>query len=520
MTPTPNLWQAGAIVPLADRVRYMRWVRGTLVVSVLAFAILPATRTAGLPSLIAVSGGFVLVSVGGELVWRRRGGRGLYLFSAMLISDGAYLAWATYATGAGGSMVRYLVVLHVIAVSLLASYRTGLKLAFWHSILALAIYYAQEAETVSAGPDATSYAASDFQWAVAFIGVLWLVAITTAGCSAGNERELRRRRVDLEALATMATRLERTIDHRAVGETLVDSVSDTFGFARCALLVGTHAYRLLAARGIATPLGTIISTASGSALRRAESDRRTLLVSRLAAEADPGLQVLLGHAQNVIVVPLVAEDRSIGVLIAEHGLHRGSRVEHRVVATTERFVSHAALALHNAWLLEEVQSLAAHDALTGVANRRTFEQTLQREISRAARHGCAVGLVLLDLDHFKWINDRHGHQVGDAVLQDVAGVLQRISQDTDLVARYGGEEFVVVLPDRDQQAAADTAERIRAAVASADVGVPVTASVGVACFPDQGADVEALVRAADAALYVAKQRGRDRVAVAPVPARA
>jgi diguanylate cyclase (GGDEF)-like protein len=170
--------------------------------------------------------------------------------------------------------------------------------------------------------------------------------------------------------------------------------------------------------------------------------------------------------------------------------------------------------LRNAYLLEDVQAQAVTDALTGVANRRELETSLERELVRALHHADELAVVLVDLDRFKALNDVHGHQVGDQVLRSVGQALANEVGDLGIVARYGGEEFAIVLPRCGTKKAAATAERIRAAIESLDDPVPVTASFGVATFPTDGNDVTSLVKVADAALYEAKRQGRNRVTTA------
>ena len=143
----------------------------------------------------------------------------------------------------------------------------------------------------------------------------------------------------------------------------------------------------------------------------------------------------------------------------------GAKIERRVVTGLERSASYAALALRNAWLLEQVQRLAATDGLTKIANRRTFESTLEREVARATRSAEHLSLVMVDLDYFKALNDTHGHQAGDEVLRNVAAALSCECRDFDTAARYGGEEFVVILPGCNADEAFVIAERLRAAVA-------------------------------------------------------
>jgi diguanylate cyclase (GGDEF)-like protein len=147
---------------------------------------------------------------------------------------------------------------------------------------------------------------------------------------------------------------------------------------------------------------------------------------------------------------------------------------------------------------------------------------LAREVDRAARFERTLGLLIIDLDRFKSVNDLHGHQVGNDVLVEVAERLRAVVREVDMVARYGGEEFVVVLPESDSDGALGTAERICAAMRRdvfrvAGIDVPVTVSVGAAVFPRHGQNANDLIRAADRALYAAKAAGRDRWRLAADP---
>lgn len=170
-------------------------------------------------------------------------------------------------------------------------------------------------------------------------------------------------------------------------------------------------------------------------------------------------------------------------------------------------------------LSDRLGALSATDALTGIANRRTFDERLAIEVARTKRYGTPLALVMVDLDHFKEMNDRFGHLAGDEVLRRVAATLDREKRRGDVVARYGGEEFAAVLPHTDARAAQAWAERVRQIIAgtkvSSDAGtLSVTASFGVA---EAGAGASAsddpgvLLGDADRALYTAKRMGRNRV---------
>ncbi|MEV4411501.1 GGDEF domain-containing protein [Catellatospora sp. NPDC049609] len=164
--------------------------------------------------------------------------------------------------------------------------------------------------------------------------------------------------------------------------------------------------------------------------------------------------------------------------------------------------------------------LATTDPLTGLHNRRLFRTSLARGITRAERRGTPFSLIILDLDHFKSINDRYGHLAGDAVLRQVGELLQRELRADDVAARLGGEEFGVVLPDAGRDAAVVIAERLRAVIARSETvyqehRLTVTASFGVVCYPEHGQSAGELAERADHALYAAKRAGRDRVHVPP-----
>jgi len=155
--------------------------------------------------------------------------------------------------------------------------------------------------------------------------------------------------------------------------------------------------------------------------------------------------------------------------------------------------------------------MAVTDGLTQLANRRSFDRSLERELGRASRTDGRLSIVLLDIDHFKRLNDSHGHVVGDAVLRQVATALKECGREYDTIARYGGEEFAAVLPGCSQGLALQVAERLRAAIEEASTEVTVTASAGVATYPYDGIDADSLLSAADQALYASKRSGRNRV---------
>ncbi len=160
-------------------------------------------------------------------------------------------------------------------------------------------------------------------------------------------------------------------------------------------------------------------------------------------------------------------------------------------------------------------ALASHDALTGLKNRRAFEERMVEELARIRRTGQPVTLLLLDIDHFKSFNDSFGHPRGDVVLRDVARLLSRAIRDTDIAARYGGEEFAIVLPNTGIEGAYEMGERLRRTIEEAPWAErAITISVGAATAEHHGADLAELLEQADRALYRSKQGGRNRVTFA------
>jgi diguanylate cyclase (GGDEF)-like protein len=177
----------------------------------------------------------------------------------------------------------------------------------------------------------------------------------------------------------------------------------------------------------------------------------------------------------------------------------------------------AAVSIENVGLHETVERQAVTDDLTGLFNRRRFQEAMATEVERSRRFGQPLGLVMLDLDDFKTVNDTYGHQQGDLVLREVARVLRETSREIDEPARYGGEELAVVLPGTDLEGAYNLAERVRAGIEELELplvdgggALTVTASFGVATLPGSAGDMRGLVAAADEALYRAKRAGKNR----------
>ena len=515
------MWKAenGALpsemVSLSERLSLMLIVRVAMVAVAITSASFGIAMEEGARSNLLTMGAVYLgTSLLSEALRRVGGGRGLVVIGVMLLVDGLYLAWITYATGGAHSPLRFLLFAHLVTVTLLASYRTGLKIALWHSLLVLVTFYAQLAGflvPVEVPAGTTEIAESPFhRMSVYNLMAFWVVAIATAGYSAFNERTLRRRGFDVEALATMSTEMDEVTDSVGAAKRLVKVASDTFSFERAVVMVLVDGKLTIAAdrRCGKRPRSNLTDDVS---IKQSMSSQRAIMLESLDGSQNPALMSLFPTGKRILLVPLVVEGKWVGALAAEASGKRRYRIDENALAVVEQFANHAALALSNVWLLEEVQNLANTDPLTRVANRMKFDEVLAAEINRSGRTGEPVSLLMLDLDHFKALNDRFGHQAGDDVLRKLAKGLTSALRDFDTVARYGGEEFAVILPMAGSDSSAVTAERLRRIVGELDTPVPITVSIGAATYPDNAVDADGLVRAADLALYESKFAGRNRV---------
>jgi len=223
-----------------------------------------------------------------------------------------------------------------------------------------------------------------------------------------------------------------------------------------------------------------------------------------------------GRAESLLAVPLRVPGEAMGALLLMGRRGAFDAAAHRVLGILANQAS-AVLALIRA--AEDARDLALRDGLTRLYNRRAFGDMMIQAMAREDRRGGGFALALLDIDHFKKLNDTHGHPAGDAALANTARVLERHLRKGDQAARYGGEEFAVILPGTNEAGALHLAERVREAIEKAQVvfegaRLKTTVSLGVAVWPADGKDEETLLGAADRALYAAKEQGRNRVVAA------
>jgi len=220
-----------------------------------------------------------------------------------------------------------------------------------------------------------------------------------------------------------------------------------------------------------------------------------------------------------LCMPIMAQGGAVGILHfqAITDTQEPSETELSLMGT---FAEQVGLSIANLKLQDALKTQSIRDVLTGLFNRRYLEESLEREIRRAARGDQPVGVVMFDLDHFKNFNDTFGHEAGDSVLREVGAFLSRNTRAEDIACRFGGEEFILILPGADLTGAHSRAERLRSGLRELTVlhqgkslGM-ITISVGVAAFPTHGLSVKELIACADSALYRAKRDGRDRVVMA------
>ena len=247
-----------------------------------------------------------------------------------------------------------------------------------------------------------------------------------------------------------------------------------------------------------------------------DGSRRVLTIHDLDLGASERALLEAWDAVSVLLLPLTVAGRIVGVIELASATRVGVPGADELELYTT-MANHAAAALENARLLAQLRQAADIDQVTGMNNHRYLQERLRQEVARAGRTGGPLSVLMIDLDGFKLINDRHGHADGDRVLRNVAAMLKLAVRTNDVVARYGGDEFVILMPDTDEDAARLVADRvvkgIRGQVHALHDGAEgrVACSVGMAVHPIDGRTAAALLKAADAAMYGVKRAGGSRV---------
>ncbi|HEX8178025.1 MAG TPA: diguanylate cyclase [Pyrinomonadaceae bacterium] len=320
------------------------------------------------------------------------------------------------------------------------------------------------------------------------------------------------------AVNRIASAIRSTLEVPSIMQTAVDEVGRALGAQHCALRVEgeleqtatTKFYCRAAAPDEATRAALLAQLdASHTHLFNQERTPDHAGAKTSAARAD-------GTDESAVAVPLICQETYVGTLLvrtddARRVWQKSERLLLRTVA------DQLALAVSHARLFTQIQQQALTDALTGCVNRRAFDMQLERDLRLAARMHQALSLVMLDIDHFKQVNDTHGHDAGDAALRFLAEILRAELRAVDTAARYGGEEFAIILPQAGLDGALLVAERLRARLEQTNVpGIGhITASFGLAAFPQHASASAQLVTLADRALYEAKHAGRNRICMPP-----
>jgi diguanylate cyclase (GGDEF)-like protein len=261
------------------------------------------------------------------------------------------------------------------------------------------------------------------------------------------------------------------------------------------------------------------------ALKRIEASPFDVIITDLRMPIMDGFALLEavkrdhGGPEVILLTGTHAHDMSSAIRALRLGAHdfltKPPSGPDEVIVAVERAVEKRRLREANARLMRELEALSRTDPLTGALNRGAFEEALRRESHRARRYAFPLSLALFDLDHFKKVNDTHGHRTGDGVLQQFVKRACTVFRESDTIHRYGGEEFVALLPHTPYEGAMDAARRLVQATAASpfvvgDVSLSITVSGGVACARAEDIDGSDLVTRADAALYEAKGAGRNR----------
>jgi signal transduction histidine kinase len=340
------------LLSITERSRYLSGLRLGLA-GVVAFIVLESDSEAAAAVSTATACFLVLSFLAAAVV--RRGGRAAApVLQGSLLVDGLYLATVLAQTGGSAEAIQLMPYIHVVGVTLLCSYRTGLKLALWHTLLLLLVIEAARSGVLH-GRMATGIEANVEHAATLTIAGLWVFALGTALFSAASERQLRRQKHDLSRLSAMVARVDTDPDAADIPGVLLEELCSTFGFARGVVLASPNDdLDLLAWAGTESPADLAVGI--DRSVSRAWEQRASQLLRVIDPETDPRLASLLPEAKNVLVVPLLRGRRQgFGAVVVERGTGHPT-VRRWVIAMVEQFAEHAALALHNAWLTEERES--------------------------------------------------------------------------------------------------------------------------------------------------------------------
>lgn len=331
---------------------------------------------------------------------------------------------------------------------------------------------------------------------------------------------LKEQNQELSALFKVTQTMVSSLDQQLLYERIIQALKDSLNCPIYVLYILQPAADHLAAvkvQGIyGIDLKSIKVELGAGQAGMAAINQQSIYLPDLSKEPDPpcyGNETI--DSGSMLSVPLTVQNRLIGVLNLHQKEANGFSNTAQQIA--QAIASQAAIAIENARLYEKTKALSATDELTGLSNRRQFQEYLLRELAQSRRQHNPFSILMIDIDHFKLYNDYHGHLKGDIVLKKVASLLVQNTRGVDLVARFGGEEFVLLLPKSDKQNSLSVAEKLRLCVEQeffpgADQSQPaqrLTISVGVSYFPGDSSDIYDLMNLADTALYEAKKQGRN-----------
>lgn len=355
-----------------------------------------------------------------------------------------------------------------------------------------------------------------------------------------NASKLSEKIAALEAIHRISLAISSKLEIGALLQFVVDEVSTLLAVESCSILLPDIETGEMVFRAAIDPIVGMRVPFGEGIVARVFTTGIPQIVNDVSSDADYFSKIEQDSnkpIQSLLAIPLLVEDDVIGVLEAINKENGRFTEEDRDLLMT--MAGYAAIAIENARLYkglqdhassleqlvaerteelqdlyEEVRKLSITDELTGVYNRRGLNYLGVREVNRARRFGNHLSAILFDLDHFKQINDRHGHRIGDQLLRMVAQQCRDEIREVDIIGRYGGEEFVVILPETPIEDALQTAERLRQSIERQSIftdngEISITISLGVSCIKDEMENLSTLIDKADKAMYLAKQAGRN-----------